>query len=195
MANDDSYGVEALVADLRRIRADCATEHDVIARVRPIARRAALAKDTWFEPRMLNPDPVQGYSPYVLHEEPDHTLAVIAVSWCPGRGTPAHDHGTWAVVAGVDGPETNTFWRRTDDGSREGYAALEQIGEKVFMPGDVLAMPTGTIHAVWNRTDGVTLSLHLYGVHINHTGRFQFDPERHTVAPLVTKMEPPRDAR
>jgi hypothetical protein len=22
------------------------------------------------------------------------------VSWLPGRGTPPHDHGTWAVVAG-----------------------------------------------------------------------------------------------
>jgi predicted metal-dependent enzyme (double-stranded beta helix superfamily) len=33
-----------------------------------------------------------------------------------------HNHGTWAVVAGVYGPERNAFWKRLDDGSRPGCA-------------------------------------------------------------------------
>ena len=48
-------------------------------------------------------------SVHVLHEESDHRLAVFAVSWLPGRGVPPHDHGTWAIVVGVDGPEKNLF--------------------------------------------------------------------------------------
>ena len=41
---------------------------------------------------------------YVLHEKDDHNL-VFAACFKPGRVTPVHDHGTWAVFAGVDGGE------------------------------------------------------------------------------------------
>ena len=113
---------------------------------------------------------------------------MFAFSWLPNRGTPPHDHGTWAVVAGVLGPEWNTFWRRLDDGTRPGYAKLEQIGAKMFLPGDVLAMPSGTIHQVWNQTEAVTVSLHIYGMHVKHTGRSQFDTEKCTAAPYIARI-------
>jgi predicted metal-dependent enzyme (double-stranded beta helix superfamily) len=185
----ERYSIPDLVADLRRIRAESRDEHGILATVRPLALRAAEAKESWFEERMLAPDPAQGFSAFPLSEEPDHTLAVFAFSWLPDRGTPAHDHGTWAVVAGVVGAEKNVFWRRRDDGTRPGYAELEQVGAKVFEPGHVLAMPTGTIHSVWNDTAAVTVSLHIYGRHINHTGRSRFDPEKRTAAPYVTAIE------
>ena len=51
----------------------------------------------------------------------------------------------------MDGPETNVFWKRLDDGAHPGYAELARNGEKVFGPGDVVSF--------------------LY------TGRSQFDPE------------------
>ena len=107
-------------------------------------------------------DPEQGFSAYRLHAEPDCGLNIAAVSWLPSRGAPPHDHGTWAVIAGVEGPEKNEFFKRTDDGSRDDYAELRKIGEKVLDVGEVLAMPMGVIHSVHNDTDAVTLSLHSY---------------------------------
>ena len=62
----------------------------------------------------------------MLHEENDHTNAVFLLSWLPDRGTPAHDHGTWAVVAGIEGEEKETMWQRNDDGSKPGNADLEK---------------------------------------------------------------------
>jgi hypothetical protein len=57
----------------------------------------------------------------------------------PSAGcAPPHNHGTWAVVAGVDGLEKNVFWKRVDDGSRPGYAEIVKAGEKVFGAGDVV---------------------------------------------------------
>ena len=82
----------------------------------------------------------------------------------------------------------NKFFERIDDRSRPGYAQLKKIGEKVFGEGEVVAMPTGGIHIVWNETDKVTLSLHIYGKHINFTGRSQFDPEKQTETPFVLKL-------
>ena len=187
--NADTYGIPELVADLRRARAECANEHELIARVRPLARRAALASECWLDDSMRLPAQEQGFGVFPLHEEPDHTLAVFAFCWQPGGGTPPHDHGSWAVVAGVDGPERNTFWRRVDGGSGPGAADIEQIGEKVFAAGDVVAMPAGTIHAVHNETDAVTVSLHIYGIDPNRTGRLQFDMATRTASPYVTRVE------
>jgi predicted metal-dependent enzyme (double-stranded beta helix superfamily) len=184
----EAYSIPQLVADLRRVRAECADEHGILAAVRPLALRAAESRELWLEDHMLAPDHDQGFSLFPLHEEPDHSLAVFAFSWLPNRGTPPHDHGTWAVVAGVVGPEWNTFWRRQDDGTRPGCAKLERIGAKMFLPGEVLAMPSGTIHQVWNQTDAVTVSLHIYGRHINHTGRSQFDPEKGTAEPYIARV-------
>ncbi len=43
-------------------------------------------------------------------------------------------------------------------------------------------------------TNEVTLSLHVYGKHINFTGRSQFDPETNTETPFSVKQEPHRSA-
>jgi predicted metal-dependent enzyme (double-stranded beta helix superfamily) len=101
----------------------------------------------------------------------------------------------WAIVVGVAGSERNVFFERTDDRSRSGHAELRRIGEQVLGPGEVLAMPSGTIHSVTNDSDRVTLSLHVYGKHINFTRRSQFDLERHAEKPFIVKLEEPRPSR
>jgi predicted metal-dependent enzyme (double-stranded beta helix superfamily) len=93
------------------------------------------------------------------------------------------------VVAGVDGAERNIFWKRLDDGSRAGYAELEQNGERTYVDGEVVAMLPGEIHTVRNETDAITLSLHTYGKHVNFTERSQFDPEKRTATPFILKEE------
>jgi len=186
--SDNDYTLEAFVDDLREISAQAASERDIIRELRPLTRRLALAK-TWVEPRHYECDETQGFGVHLLHEEPDHSLAVFAVSWLPGRGAPPHDHGTWAVVSGVDGPEENAFWDRVDDGSREGYAEICRRAEKNFAEGEVVALESGKIHSVMNRTGRVTLSLHVYGRHINHTGRSQFDIENNREIPFVVREQ------
>lgn len=185
---NDTYTLSQYVADLRTIVAETQGDEAIVERVRPLAQRLALNKD-WVDPRYYTCNEEQGFGPHLLHEEPDHTLAVFAIAWLPKRGTPAHDHGTWAVVAGIDGKEKNTFWKRLDDGSRPGYAELKWNGERVYGPGDVVSFLPREIHTVCNDTDAVTLSLHTYGKHFNFTGRSQFDPEQRTETPFVVKEE------
>lgn len=185
---DDAYTLSRFVGDLRRVTGDRDSEKRLIARLRPLVQRFA-GSGTWRDPHHYEVNQEQGFSAHLLHEESDHSLAVFAVSWLPGRSTPPHDHGVWAIVVGVDGPETNRFWERTDDRLRPGHAELRKIGEKVFHAGDVIAMPTGTIHSVSNESDQVTLSLHVYGKHINFTQRSQFDPDGHTERPFILKID------
>ena len=188
---DRSYTAAHLVSELRQAAVGGPEEREMLARVKAIAQRAASCKDTWLEAHMCEPDPEQGFGIYVLHEEPDHTLAVFVATWLPHRGTPPHDHGTWAVVVGLEGAEKNEFWERLDAGDRPGRAQLKKIGEKIFGGGDVLAMPKGKIHSVWNDTDQVTVSLHIYGKHVNDTERSQYDPQKGTETPFrVTTRAP-----
>lgn len=190
----DAYTLERLVEDMRGIVAEGASELETIAALRPLVRQFALS-DGWREPRHYQPDPEQGFGVHLLHEEPDHSLAVFAASWLPGRGTPPHDHGVWAIVVGIDGSERNMFFERTDDCSRPGHAELRRIGEQVLGPGEVLTMPAGTIHSVVNDSERVTLSLHVYGKHINFTQRSQFDLEQRTEKPFVVKLGAPQQQR
>lgn len=105
-----TYSVEQYVADLRGITADTDDPQRIIEQVRPLARRMAENSDAWLKPEYYEYDEEMGAGLHMLHEEADHTLAVFAVCWGPGRGVPPHNHCAWAVVAGVDGPEANTFW-------------------------------------------------------------------------------------
>ena len=182
------YSLSDYVTDLRAITRETQDDEAIVERVRPLAKRLVLNKD-WVDPRYYTCDEEQGFGVHLLHEEPDHTLAVFVLAWLPDRGTPAHDHRTWAVVAGIDGNEKNTFWKRIDDGSRPGYAELKWNGERVYGPGDAVSFLPREIHTVWNDTDAVTLSLHTYGKHINFTGRSQFDPVQRTETPFVVKEE------
>jgi predicted metal-dependent enzyme (double-stranded beta helix superfamily) len=188
------YTLERLIDDMRRITADGVSEHETIAALRPWVRRFALS-DHWREPRLYQANAEQGFGAHLLHEEPDHSLAVFAASWLPRRGAPPHDHGAWAIVVGVEGSERNVFFERTDDRTRPGYAELRQIDEQILGPGDVLAMPSGTIHSVSNDSEHVSLSLHVYGKHINFTSRSQFDLEQHAERPFIVKLEEPRPPR
>ena len=184
----DTYTLQQFVTDLRQITSETNDEKALLSKLRPLVKRAALSDD-WRSEHHYRADADQGFGVNVLHDEPDHSLFVIAVSWLAGRGAPAHDHGTWAVVVGVDGPEKNIFWERTDDRSRPGYAKLRKSGEKVCDVGDVLAFPAGAIHSVINESDRTSLSFHVYGRHLNYSGRSQYDPEKKMELPFILKTQ------
>jgi len=76
-----------------------------------------------------------------------------------------------------------------DDGTRPGYAKLERAGKHVMSAGDVTACKPADIHSVWNVGDDVSLSLHTYGMHINYSGRSEFDPETDEERPFVVVVD------
>src|SRR5438128_6491915 len=142
-----TYTLADYIQDLRTVTSETQDPDEIIARVGLLAERAALSKE-WLQPHHYACDPEQGFGVHLLHEEPDHTLAVFAIAWLPGRGAPPHNHGTWAVVAGVGGLETNIFWKRVDDGTRPGYAEILRNGEKLFSSEDVVEVVTHEIQNV-----------------------------------------------
>jgi len=184
----EAYSLDSYIEDLRQITREIDDESEIISRVGPLAQRLALDKG-WLEEKHYDADSEQGFGVHLLHEEPDHTLAVFVVSWLPGRGAPTHDHGTWAVVAGVEGVERNIGYKRLDDGTRQAYAELAVKHDHNAAEGELVCMKTGGIHSVHNETGQITLSLHTYGKHFNHTNRSQFDPETNEKKDFIVKVE------
>jgi predicted metal-dependent enzyme (double-stranded beta helix superfamily) len=176
------------IVALRAARARTAGERELLREVQAAASDLAARKAEWLTDEMCRPDAGQGFGLHLLHEETDHSLATFVVSWLPGRGTTPHDHGTWAVVAGLRGAERNEIWRRVDARERPGHAEIVRSGERVFGEDELLVMPDGVIHSVWNDSDGVSVSLHVYGRHINHTERSQYDPAARVEKPYKVKV-------
>ena len=182
MVSEAIYSLTQFVADLRSITAATAVEQEILRQVAPLAERLAA------NPRVRDAAPMhsnveKGFSFNLLHEEPDHALAVALLSWLPSGATLPHNHGTWGIVVGLDGAEKNIFWRRIDDGRRAGYAELERIGEMDCVLGQAVVLPSPTIHSVENTTDRPSVSRHVYGKNVYYTGRSQFD--------IVNKRELP----
>ena len=183
----EQYSITQYIEDLRSITENTIDENEILEKVGLNAKRLSAESD-WIEDRFYSPDEETGFSAFLLHEEDDHSLAVLAVSWAPGMGVGPHDHGTWAVVAGVDGVERNTRYKRLDDRRNPEYAELEVKDESNAGPGELVCIRNGGIHAVHNDSDKVTLSLHTYGTHVNHTVRFQYDLEARTAKEFKVEM-------
>ena len=185
----NTYSLEQFVEDLRAAAEADRSDRDIIRAVTPLAKRMAENSGSWLKQEHYSCDEEQGFGAHLLHEEADHSLAVFAFSWLPGRGAPPHDHATWAVVAGVDGPERNVDWDRLDDGSEPGKAHIEIRNERVVTAAEVASFLPEDIHSVHNDSDQVTVSFHVYGRHVNHTGRLVFDPDNQTVEKFIISVE------
>jgi predicted metal-dependent enzyme (double-stranded beta helix superfamily) len=188
LALSTAPSISTLIATARRVVATATDPAAIVAALAAPLREAALAGD-WLDARCREVPAEQGFGSHLLHEEADHGLAVFCVAWAPGRGAPPHDHGTWGVVCGVEGTETNIAWRRTDDGAHPGHATLARGRESALSPGDVVTVLPADIHSVENRTDRPSLSLHLYGRHLNFVPRSRFDPVAGTESPFVITVE------
>ncbi len=169
------YNVDDYVADLRRITGETDDEDTIFRQLGPLSLRLAT-HERWQGQEYLRRHGEQPFNIWLLHEEADHSLPVFMIAWAPGGYSPIHDHGTWAVVAGISGHEHNALYRRLDDRKTPDYAAIEEKKSGLVGPGELMCMKNGGIHKVENPSDKITLSLHTYGMHVNHTVRCMYNP-------------------
>ncbi len=182
------YSLSEYVTDIRAIAAAETDGNKIAEQIRPLAKRMAASEELR-NPKYRVCDEKQGFGVHLLHEEDNHELGVFVLSWLPNRGTMPHNHLTWAVVAVMEGEEYEVQYNRIDDGSKPGYAKLEESGAETMRVGEVSVCKSEDIHSVWNRSDEVSVSLHTYGKHINHTGRSQFDLSADAEIPFTVTVE------
>lgn len=178
-------GLMPLIQELRQLNVLKHDDHYNIEKVSAVLRHW-VKKTDWLEDRFYVVDAVNGFTSWLIFEEPDHSLAVNLVAWEPGREITPHDHKTWGVVGCLVGVEENYLWLRMDDGSQPGYADIKKQNKVITcFPGDVIAFTANDIHSVVNVSDAVAISLHVYGRNLNYTDRLQYNSLNKTAQPFI----------
>jgi hypothetical protein len=132
-----------------------------------------LADDRWLpeDCAVLRPD---RYAQYLLHADPLERFSVVSFVWGPGHRTPVHDHTVWGLVGMLRGAECcDEFQLESPD-----TPPRDTGRSHVMQPGDIEAVsPTvGDWHRVSSaRTDGASISIHVYGANIGAVRRHRLD--------------------
>lgn len=136
-----------------------------------------LTESDWLRYEYHLPDPQQGWSVNTLYDEPDFPLTVQMVTWASQEKSTTHNHGTWGIVAVIDGQEKHTFWQKV--GPSEHSNQLEMTQELVLEQGEVIAFLPNAIHCVRAISEQPTVTFNLYG-ETDYQSRYVFNHEEHT---------------
>ena len=111
------------------------------------------------------------YAQYLLHCDPLERFSMVSFVWGPGQRTPIHNHTVWGLVGQLRGSEQAEEYE-----VREGIP-VSTGRTAVMTPGAVDAVsPTiGDWHRVTNTSDGVSISIHVYGGNVGALHRLKFD--------------------
>lgn len=130
---------------------------------------------------------------FALHRSPDRSFVVLAYIWDAKLADIIHDHGSWGIIGTLCAKLGERKYERLDDGKREGYAELRETEHGVRGPGEttfVLPLNKG-LHAMDNPTEGIAVSVNVYGKTMRQGYVQFFDTEKKT----VTRVFPPRTLR
>ena len=124
---------------------------------------AALAARTELFPMSDFPLPLAEGRLHTLLVEDNDGLALHLLIGKPGKMSNPHSHSVWCINASVYGREKHVYWRRTDDGSKPGYATITKVGEMLMERGHGFAMADHDIHSQEVVGDETSVILALYG--------------------------------
>ena len=100
---------------------------------------------------------------HILQVEDNDGPGLYLTIGLPGKEAAPHDHGIWCVNAAISGRERHVLYRRTDDGSKPGFATVMKTGEVMVEPGNGFAMADHDIHATEVIGEEPAIALALYG--------------------------------
>lgn len=139
--------------------------------------RKLLNSSYWLSLEFITPETPPGWSVNFLYEDYEFPLTIQMVAWLPGHVSPIHNHGTWGIVAVIDGQEKNQFWQRVP--SKKHPDKIELVGEKILNSGDIITFLPDSIHNVEPLGQEAVVTFNLYGL-TDYSRRFEFDSVNHT---------------
>jgi predicted metal-dependent enzyme (double-stranded beta helix superfamily) len=178
--------VRALIKETQRL-----THHLAGAAARVEALRPAfgklLASDNWLPKAYGEPDLKSGMGSgigqYALYRAEDGSLSLFSLVIPAGAETPIHDHLAWGLIGVYRGRQSETVYRRLDDGQDESKAQLEVARRQVVQQGEfyTLLPPLDDIHFVKTVSEGPSVSIHLLANDTACVTRHRFDAAAGTV--------------
>lgn len=158
--DERNRAVEAAVADIRAIERERGVTRDGLARMKRRLLGLAAQADLFPAEEFPPPDGDVDFpaNVYRIAEDDDHRFALYVQSARGALDTPAHNHTTWAVIAGIRGDELNRFYERTADGG------VVQTGERAVRKGSAVAFLPDELHSIHVAAGGTAVNFHMYGL-------------------------------
>ncbi|MEA5512298.1 cupin [Crocosphaera sp. UHCC 0190] len=147
------------------------TETEYLPSLRRLVRKLLL-NVYWVSNQIPSPSEKTGTEVSLLYDEPGYPLTLQTEIMLPGSSTTIHTHGTWGVVATLQGQQKNVFWKCVP--TPENPQNIEKVDEKILQPGDIISFTTEAIHCVEAVGDEPSVTLNLYG-DTHAAKRFKFD--------------------
>ncbi len=170
----EEYSIQLFARDAEAGVRKGRTESEILLSLKPLLER--LLKDSKALPDELFKPRPDRFAMNLLYMPEDEAFSIIGGVWQPGQTTPIHDHLTWALIGVYQGEETESIYRRTDDGSDPRVARIEKVSDRTHGKGHVTVLGQRGIHRVSNLSQKPTRSIHVYGRDIGHTERHSYDP-------------------
>jgi predicted metal-dependent enzyme (double-stranded beta helix superfamily) len=182
----DTPEIRELIAESRRL---CAEMDDDAARVEALKPAFAklLGADGWLPTEYASPDRKSGMGggigQYALYRAEDGSLCLFSLVVPAGSSTPVHDHLAWGLIGVYRGEQSETIYRRLDDGSDEARAELEIARQQRVQQGEFYALlpPRDDIHYVSTVSAEDSVSIHLLANDTACVVRHKFEPAAGTV--------------
>ena len=169
----DHYYLHQFLSDVLHIldyAPDEFDQWDYLPQIRRKVRKLIL-NSYWLTTQKADPDPKTGATVIPLYDELGYPLTVQNVITNPGIVTPIHNHGTWGVVALLEGQERHTFWQYAADGIH-----IQPTGQRILNTGEMISFMPAAIHQVETLGTEPAVTFQLYG-ETQPKARFQFDSE------------------
>jgi predicted metal-dependent enzyme (double-stranded beta helix superfamily) len=163
--------VRETVAKVREIEVAEGVTRAALARIEAELIALTAKKDLFGEDEFPNPEPGQPAKLYLLSEDADGRFPVYLTCANPGGNVRPHNHGTWAVVAGLSGIEANTFYARVAGGTEPGPAEIELARRVEVRDGESVSMLPDDIHSVATPGDQPRRHFHMYGISLENLPR------------------------
>lgn len=185
----DTPAIRKLIHDTQHLMADVEDDAERVERLRPVFAEL-LASEGWLPEEFASPDETSGMGggigQYALYRAEDGSLCLFSLVIPAGATTPVHDHLAWGLIGVYRGRQSETVYRRVDNGSEDGRAVLEVEKDLVANAGEfyTLLPPAGDIHEVTTVSDEPSVSIHLLGNDTACVWRHQFEPEEQRVIPF-----------
>ncbi|MGF1490703.1 MAG: cupin [Prochloraceae cyanobacterium] len=151
------------------------TEEIFLEQLRKLVRQLVL-NSYWIKTRKPAPNYIDGTSILLLYEELGFPLTIQIEKMLPGKTSPIHNHGTWGIVAVLQGEQKNIFWQRKP--SPEYKDKIVKTEAKILQSGEIISFTTEAIHSIEAVGENPTITLNLYG-ETDGNKRFMFDTNNH----------------
>ena len=185
----DAPEIRALIAETERLTHEISDAATRVEALRPSFSRL-LAAGGWLPEEYAQPDTRSGMGggigQYALYRAENGSLCLFSLVIPVGAETPVHDHLAWGLVGVYRGGQSETIYRRMDDGRDESHATLEVARRQTIAQGEFYALlpPLDDIHMVKTVSAEPSVSIHLLANDTACVTRHRFDPVSGVVTPF-----------